>query len=198
MRRGRNQPELPLERPVRVKLTDDDRARKGHELAVKRQAVRVAKRQLKTASKNAKDEIARLEGEMDEISDDLVADEEIRKQGDLRYDGKADATPVLAAVAAVADGKAPPPPNVAHTFVADKSGEGKCFAGCGKPKDDPLHASPSEAHVFVPTGANGTAQHMCKVCGAGASDPVHVSERTIEPKSPTAKVKAPAGKAAQP
>lgn len=143
MRGRRDQAALPLEQPVRVKLTDDERAAKGHQMAVKRHALRAVKRDLKRQVRGAKEEVQRLEKEMDDIADALVFDEEIRRQGDLRLDGKAEATPILATVAQVAAGAAPPKPTLPsepHTYVPDGKGDGNCFA-CGSSKGDPVHGT---------------------------------------------------------
>jgi hypothetical protein len=153
MRGRRDQAVLPLEQPVRVKLTDDDRAAKGHQMAVKRLALRAVKRDLKRHTRGAKEELARLEKEIDDLADALVFDEEIRKQGDLRLEGKTEATPILATVAQVAEGKAPPKsalPSEAHTFVPDRKGDGTCF-GCGSSKADPVHGTAAA------TAGNGKA-----------------------------------------
>lgn len=37
----------------------------------------------------------------------------------------------------------------------------------------PTEPQPGEPHAFVATGDHGTARTMCKVCGAGKTDPIH-------------------------
>jgi hypothetical protein len=94
-------------------------------------------------------------------------------------------------VAVVADGGKPPTPP--HTFVPSGAGEGKCYS-CAHAREHEVHkggmaivppktpaAAPSEPHAFVPAGDHGTAKHMCKTCGAGKTDPVHMVEASTKP-----------------
>jgi hypothetical protein len=81
--RSRKQTPLPLEAPLRVRLTDDARARKAHELAVIGLSIRGHKRKLSNDARETKQEIARLEKDRAELEDQLIADEEMRPQGEL-------------------------------------------------------------------------------------------------------------------
>src|SRR5262245_36363825 len=97
--RSRNQTTLTMEATVLVRLSDEDRAAKGHRSAVIGHSIRAYKRKLAYDSRATKEAIKKLEKERDDIDDALVRDEELRAQGDLRFEGKKDATEVLAQVA---------------------------------------------------------------------------------------------------
>src|SRR5678815_5798009 len=98
-RRSKNQAPLPLEAPTRVRLTDEERSRKGHELAVIGLSIRGHRRKLTSDNRATKAVIARLEKERGDLEDALIADEELRPQGQLFVDGTATPTPGEAAVA---------------------------------------------------------------------------------------------------
>lgn len=73
---------------------------------------------------------------------------------------------------ATADVHVPPVPSEFHTFVADKTGEGKCW-GCGSGKDDPIHTDPEQVHAFVLTPGTGPDDGTCVVCEEGPRELIH-------------------------
>ena len=178
-RRSRNQAVLPMDKPTPVKLTDEDRAAKAHQMALKRHAYRAVKRELKRNSRAAKEEMERLEGEIDELADALVADEELRKQGDLRFEGKTDATKVLALVETRA-----PLPSEPHAYISPQPAGGEPADGlpctlCGSGEADPIHPVPN--HVYV---GDGSGEGRCRACPRAKDDPVH-AEASADPAGTT-------------
>jgi hypothetical protein len=159
-RRSRNQNPLPLEAPVRVRLSDEDRARKGHALAVVGLSIRSHKRKLSTDTRATKEEIARLEKERGELEDALIADEELRPQGQLFVADlpKDQAAAALATVAAVAGEVKPSEP---HAFIATGDhGTAKTMCQvCGAGKTDPIHGEPAAAEAPPATSGNGKGDH---------------------------------------
>jgi hypothetical protein len=162
-RRSKNQAPLPLEAPVRVRLSDEDRARKGHELAVIGLSIRGHKRKLTSDNRATKAEIARLEKDRGDLEDALIADEELRPQGQLFVDGTATPTPgeaaaALAAVAAVAGEVKPSEPH-AFEAVGGAGLAGQMCKHCGSGKDDPVHPQPGPAEASAPASGNGKGEH---------------------------------------
>lgn len=151
-RRSKNLP-LPLEAQARVRLTDEDRARKGHELAVIGLSIRGHRRKLTSDNRATKAEIARLEKDRGDLEDALIADEELRPQGQLFVADlpKGEATAVLATVAVVAGEVKPSEP---HKFeaVGGAGLAGQMCKHCGSGKDDPVHP------VEVPTETAAPAE----------------------------------------
>lgn len=154
-RRSRNLP-LPLEAQARVRLTDEDRARKGHELAVIGLSIRGHRRKLTSDNRATKAEIARLEKNRGDLEDALIADEELRPQGQLFVADlpKGEATAVLATVAAVAGEVKPSEP---HAFIptGDHGTARTMCQVCGAGKMDPIHAE--AAAVDEAANANDAA-----------------------------------------
>lgn len=106
-KRHRQDPALPLEKPVPVRLKDDERDYKQHLLTTKIQARRAVKREASGKARDYRAELDRLEGEIDQLADALQADEELRKQGELFVSPDA-AKGTLGEVAAVVEPTAPP------------------------------------------------------------------------------------------
>ena len=197
-RRSKNLP-LPLQAQARVRLTDEERSRKGHELAVVGLAIRGHKRKLTSDNRATKAEIARLEKDRGDLEDALIADEELRPQGQLFVDGTATPTPgeAAAALADVARAAGEKPDGWApHAFMPNDVG---ACEDCGYQAGDIVHAvagevKPSEPHAFIPTGDHGTARIMCQVCGAGVTDPIHDVLLTSAPvAAPPAETSKPGG-----
>lgn len=175
--RSRNQPPLPMEKPVPVKLTDEERDAKAHQMAVKRHAYRAVKRELKRTTRAAKEEMEVLEREMDEIADALITDQELRRQGDLRFEGKIEATAALAQVEQKA-----PLPSEPHAYLSPKPAGGEpgdnlpCTL-CGSGEADPIHPVPR--HEFV---GDGTGEGRCRACPRPKDDEVHgAASAPVEP-----------------
>lgn len=143
--RSRNQNELPLEKPVRVRLSDTARSDKAHRLAVVGQAIRAHRREMAARDSGTKEAIKKLEAERAELEDALVADEELKAQGQLFV---SDVSPVEAkgVLAAVAEKAGEPKPSEPHPFEpasASVTGRHVCKT-CGAGKEDPIH-QPSAA-----------------------------------------------------
>jgi hypothetical protein len=139
-RRSKNQAPLPLEAPTRVRLSDEERSRKGHELAVIGLSIRGHRRKLTSDNRATKAEIARLEKERGELEDALIADEELRPQGELFVADlpKDQAAAALATVAAVAGEVKPSEPH-AFEAVGDHGTARTMCQVCGAGKTDPIH-----------------------------------------------------------
>jgi hypothetical protein len=168
--RSRKQTPLPLEAPVRVRLTDEARSRKAHELAVIGLSIRGHKRKLSTDSRATKQEIARLEKERTELEDQLIADEELRPQGELFVGNtptKEEAAAALGKVAAAAGEVKPSDPH-AFDAVGGSGLPGQMCKHCGSGKDDPVHAP--VRHEFV---ADGAVEGVCSLCGGPKESLVH-------------------------
>lgn len=131
---------LPLEQPAMVRLSDEDRERKQHEMVVKVQARKVVKREAKIKAREYRDELDRYDDEIEKLADQLQHDEEMRRNGDLFADQKA-----LASV----EEKATPEKDRPHAWVGDPSmlaakadGAPLCEL-CVRRADDPLHLDAS-------------------------------------------------------
>lgn len=204
-RRSRDQAPLPLGKPIPVKLNGEEREAKGHRLAVIGHAIRGYKRKLTVDSRDAKKAIKNLEkGARRHRGHAHPRRGTARMQGDLSFEEKQRSTKVLAEVERIAQGgNAPVPP---HTFVPSGAGEGKCyscthpkgslgfapfpFAGAGAagprgPQGSGEREAYGGAHPFVATGDAGNAKTMCKTCGSGKTDPVHVDASPADKKAPT-------------
>lgn len=145
-RRSRNQQDLPLDKPARVRLSDEGRGQKSHRLAVVGTAIRGHRKELQSKTRDTRDAIKLLERERAELEDALIADEELKAQGQL--------------FVAERDGPTKPQAQSALATVAAVAGEIK----------------PSEPHGFEAVGGNGIARQMCKHCGSGKDDPIHQAE----------------------
>jgi hypothetical protein len=137
-RRHRQDPALPLEAPVRVRLKDDERELKQHQLTVKIQALRMTKREALGKARDYRAEVDRLEGDINTLADALQADEELRKQGELFVSPDAATSTLAGVAAAVGEGAR------VHLFAAPAEaptdGTAPRCATCNKPSDDPGHA----------------------------------------------------------
>ena len=168
----KNQQPLPLEKPARVRLSPDDRERKGHELAVKGLAIRSYERELQSKTKDTRKAIKTLKAEISELQDQIVADEELKDQGQLFVGGaptKEQAQAALATVAKVAsEGRVPTEP---HRFdpVGAVGQSRQICALCGSGVTDPVHvdvepgeaASPAE-HAHTASSGNGKHARVAK------------------------------------
>lgn len=164
MARGRsmNQQDLPLEKPKRVRLSDETRAGKSHRLAVVGQAIRGHRRDLTAKTRDTRDAIKVLEAERAEIEDALIADEELKAQGELFVGGepsKPEAQEVLASVAAVAGEVKPSEP---HAFEPVSRGglAGTMCKHCGSGRPDPVHGTEG----LVPVDAELPSTVACSRC----------------------------------
>jgi hypothetical protein len=168
--RSRKQTPLPLEAPLRVRLTDDARARKAHELAVIGLSIRGHKRKLSNDARETKQEIARLEKDRAELEDQLIADEEMRPQGELfvgNTPSKEEAAAALGKVAVVAGEVRPSDPH-AFEAVGGAGLPGQMCKHCGSGQGDPVHAP--AAHDFL---ADGAVEGVCSLCGGPKASLVH-------------------------
>lgn len=146
---------------VPVKLSDDKRAQLEHARHTKLLALRAEERSASSDSSRHGGEIKRLKGEINDITDQLEQDTELRNQKDLFVSPDA-ARKGLAAVATAAGER--------HAFVEPKpedvpAGEApKCAReGCGKFVDEAVHVV--AAHPYPETGP-------CP-CGEAPDSPCH-------------------------
>jgi hypothetical protein len=132
-----------MDKPVRVRLSDDQLLDKSRSLGRKYSLLKALKRELKDATATKRKAIRETELELDALHEEINTGFEERPQGDLF--AQAEAQKALHDVAAVAGEGAAPLPSEPHEFKASRlatkgdTPPDECQV-CGSTASDPVHA----------------------------------------------------------
>jgi uncharacterized protein YjbJ (UPF0337 family) len=142
---GRRKRETTMERPVPVKLRDEQLLAKAREMTSKLTTLKGLRRELSTNTRKAKEDIKALEGEVEQLRGEIADGFEMRPQGDL-----------FAQDTVVGDdGKVP---------------KGQAAQALGKIAEAAGEKKPTEPHAYEGVAAE---VDRCKVCESTFMDPVH-------------------------